>query len=74
MTDEIITVSEAAKLLGITDSAVLKAIEREAIKAQKFGVKNWAVSRQSVLEYRSTRKPGPGRPGKSESGEDSPSL
>ena len=59
--DEIITVEEAAEILGITTSGVIKAIKRDVIQAKKFGAKNWAVFKSSVIQYRDNRGPGPGR-------------
>ncbi len=60
--DEIITVTEAAEILSITIDGVLKAIGRGVIKAEKFGARIYVVSKNSVIEYRDTRGPGPGRP------------
>ena len=53
--DEMITVKEAADILGISERGVIKAIERGRIIAQKFGESVWALSQKSVLEYRDTR-------------------
>ncbi|KKL50143.1 hypothetical protein LCGC14_2308440 [marine sediment metagenome] len=60
--DKMITVSEAAEILDITSRSVLAAISRDRIEAVKFGKRTWALSRVSVLEYKSNRAPtGPGR-------------
>lgn len=70
--DEMITVRAAAKILDVSINAVHRAIKRNRIEAQKFGIQ-YMVSKESVLKYLEDRGPAPGRPGKSESGEDSPS-
>lgn len=59
---EIITVREAADILGITNRGVVAAIHRGALKAQKFGDKNWALLRGDVEHYRDTRRPTGPRP------------
>lgn len=59
--DEMITVKRAAELLDITESGVIAAIRREALKAEKFG-NTWALSKNDVLRYRETRAPTGPRP------------
>lgn len=54
--DEVITVKTAAAILGITESGVIAAIRRDAIKAKKFG-NTWALSKNDVIRYRDTRAP-----------------
>ncbi|MBI3726451.1 helix-turn-helix domain-containing protein, partial [bacterium] len=49
-TDEIVSVSEAAGLLGITRSAVIKAAHTGRLKGKKIG-KTWALLRRSVESY-----------------------
>lgn len=49
-TDEIVSVSEAAKLLGISKSAVIKAANAGRLKGKKIG-RAWALLRQSVESY-----------------------
>jgi excisionase family DNA binding protein len=59
--DEMITVKQAAEILGITESGVLAAIRRAVLEARKFGPV-WSISKQSVLNYRDNRAPtGPGK-------------
>jgi len=49
-TDEIVSVPEAATLLGISKSAVVKAAHTGRLKGKKIG-KSWALLRHSVESY-----------------------
>lgn len=49
-TEEIVSVAEAANLLGISRSAVVKAAHTGRLKGKKLG-KTWALLRQSVGSY-----------------------
>lgn len=49
-TDDIISVTEAAKQLGVTRSAVIKAAQAGRIKGKKIG-HTWALLRRSVESY-----------------------
>lgn len=60
--EDIITVGQAQEILGISHSGVVKAINRGAIKAQKFGRNAWLVSHFSVLAYKESRRGYGGRP------------
>ncbi|HVE82721.1 MAG TPA: helix-turn-helix domain-containing protein [Myxococcales bacterium] len=50
-TEDIVSVTEAAKRLGITRSAVIKAAQAGRIKGKKIG-HTWALLRRSVESYR----------------------
>lgn len=50
-TEDIVSVTEAAKRLGITRSAVIKAAQAGRIKGKKIG-HTWALLRRSVETYR----------------------
>jgi excisionase family DNA binding protein len=58
MSDErnIITVAEAAEILGITERGVRKAIAEGRLQARKFGQRSWAISRRSVEAYKEIRE------------------
>lgn len=59
--NEMITVKQAAEILGITENGVLAAINRGAIEASKFG-SVWSIPKKNVIEYRDNRAPtGPRR-------------
>jgi len=49
-TDEIVSVAEAASILGISKSAVVKAAHVGRLKGKKIG-KTWALLRHSVESY-----------------------
>ncbi|MHC4933965.1 MAG: helix-turn-helix domain-containing protein [Planctomycetota bacterium] len=49
-TDDILSVTEAAKKLGITRSAVVKAVHAGRLKGKKIG-RAWALLRRSVESY-----------------------
>jgi len=50
-TEEIMSVTEAAGVVGITRSAVIKAAQTGRIKGKKVG-HTWALLRRSVESYR----------------------
>ena len=50
-TEQIVSVTEAAKRLGVTRSAVIKAAQAGQIKGKKIG-HTWALLRRSVEGYR----------------------
>ena len=54
-----ITVKEAAEILGVGEARVRKLCATGQIKAQKFG-RDWAIVRESV-EERAANTPPPGR-------------
>ena len=56
--DRMITVEEAAKELGITLTSVYDAIKRNRISATRFGKRAYAVSYNSVMEYKKNRRGG----------------
>jgi len=51
LTEDIVSVTEAAKRLGVTRSAVIKAAQAGRIKGKKMG-HTWALLRRSVESYR----------------------
>lgn len=51
LTEEIVSISEAAKMLGITRSAVIKAAQTGRLKGKKIG-HTWALLRRSVESYK----------------------
>ena len=59
---QMLTVGEAAELLGITPRALNHAIERGRVPAKRFGTQ-WALTLRDVEAYRATRHAG-GRPKK----------
>ena len=52
---DVITVAEAAKLIGISQAAVGQAIARGDIVASQFG-DVWQVNRASAVAYSKTRR------------------
>lgn len=50
LTEEIVSISEAAKMLGVTRSAVIKAAQAGRLKGKKIG-HTWALLRRSVESY-----------------------
>lgn len=50
-TEDIVSVTEAAKQLGVTRSAVIKAAQTGRIKGKKLG-HTWALLRRSVENYK----------------------
>ncbi len=50
-TGDIVSVTEAAKRLGVTRSAVIKAAQAGRIKGKKIG-HTWALLRRSVETYK----------------------
>ncbi len=54
-TDDIINARETAEILGITRRHVIRLAESGEIQARHLG-KQWAIIRQSVLEYKEKKE------------------
>lgn len=54
-----LTTTEAARLIGCTDSAVRHALRKDRLKGRKQG-RDWFVLQSHAEEYRD--RTGPGRP------------
>ncbi len=52
---QLISVTEAASVLGITVQSVRALLRRERIEGQKIGP-NWVVNKASVLDYKKERE------------------
>jgi excisionase family DNA binding protein len=50
-----VTTQQAAAMLGVTLSAVQKAVQKERLKAERMGRDNW-IEREEVERYRRERK------------------
>lgn len=55
MSDNIISTSEAASILGITLQAVGGLLRRGTIEGQKLG-RDWVVFKDSVLSYKAQKE------------------
>ena len=55
MSDNIISTSEAASILGITLQAVGGLLRRGTIEGQKLG-RDWVVFKDSVLRYKAQKE------------------
>ena len=56
----VISVSDAAALLGVTTGRVRQLLDSRKISGKKLSERAWAVELRSVEEYaKSYRKPGP---------------
>jgi excisionase family DNA binding protein len=55
-----LTTTEAARALGLTRIAILKAISRGTLDAVKLG-RDWLITPAAVEDYRQTRRDKPGR-------------
>ena len=54
-TDDIIGPKEAADILGVSRRHVLRLASSGVLDAKKLG-REWAISRQSVLEYKAGKE------------------
>ncbi len=52
--DDVVSVSEAASMLGVSRAAVIKALKRGRFQGRKIG-KTWVLVRRSVERYEVTR-------------------
>lgn len=61
MVAEVLTVNQAADLLGMTPVSVRQAIKQGRLRASKFG-RDWQIKRVDAEAYRLTPKHAGGRP------------
>ncbi|MCO4761977.1 MAG: helix-turn-helix domain-containing protein [Myxococcales bacterium] len=62
--EQIVTVGESMKLLGITRQAVINAVRAGKVRGEQHG-KLWLLSREDVLRYRADRAQRAGRQSRS---------
>jgi excisionase family DNA binding protein len=53
--DDVISTAEAAKILGISPRAVNGLCQRKTLEAKQLG-REWAISRASVLRYKTQKE------------------
>jgi len=58
---ELLTITEAAKELGVLPDSLRQAVLRGAVQAERAGG-IWLVTRAEIERYRLIRKPNRGRP------------
>ena len=56
MADEELTMIDAAALIGVTDSALRRAIQRGRLAARRIGARVLVVRREDVLAYAASRQ------------------
>ena len=59
--DALITVPQAAKLLGLSESGIHKRIERGDMRAERLGGKVWVIPREEVERWQQLGRQRPGR-------------
>lgn len=57
---DLLTITQAARLLGVTRQTISAAVKRGRIKARKVGHVS-LISSASIKQYKKTRKPAPPR-------------
>ena len=57
----LITVPEAARILGLSESGIHKRIERGAMRAEQLGGKVWVIPREEVERWQRMGRMKPGR-------------
>lgn len=62
LADDLLTVPQAAAVLGIDRSVVLRAIHDGRLPARRVGPRAWVLQRADVAAYDQRRKPRPRRP------------
>ena len=58
---DVVTVPQAAKLLGLTERGVLKRIERGDMRAERLGGKVWVIPREEIERWTVLGRQRPGR-------------
>ena len=59
--ESLVTVPQAAQLLGLTERGVLKRIQRGDMRAERLGGKVWVIRREEVERWQQLGRQRPGR-------------
>ena len=57
----VVTVPQAAQLLGLSERGILKRIERGDMRAERLGGKVWVIPREEVERWQQLGRQRPGR-------------